>query len=49
MGMTKSKSSGSSMVVPSIFLIHLINSAQFLNATRAAMPSAIVILPFTNT
>ena len=31
--MTKSKSSASSIVVPSIFVIHLINDAQFLNAT----------------
>ena len=31
--MTKSKSSASSIVVPSIFVIHLMNSAQFLNTT----------------
>ena len=31
--MTKSKSSVSSIVVPSIFVIHLVNVALFLNAT----------------
>ena len=30
--MTKSKSSASSIVVSSIFVIHLVNGAQFLNA-----------------
>ena len=32
--MTKSKSSASSIAVPSIFVIHLVLVAQFLNATR---------------
>ena len=31
--MTKTKLSGSSIVVPSMFVIHLVNGAQFLNAT----------------
>ena len=31
--MAKSKSSASSIVVPSIFVIHLMNSAKILNAT----------------
>ena len=31
--MTKTKFSGSSIVVPSMFVIHLVNGAQFLNAT----------------
>ena len=31
--MTKSKFSASSIVVTSIFVIHLVNGAQFLNAT----------------
>ena len=31
--MAISKFSASSIVVPSIFLIHLVNGAQFLNAT----------------
>ena len=44
--MTKSKFSASSFVVPSIFVIHLINGAQFVNATRAAIFPVIVILPF---
>ena len=35
-GMTKSKSSASSVVIPSIFVIHLVNSAHFLNATYVA-------------
>ena len=45
--MIKSKSSASSIVVPSIFVIHLVNAAQFLNATGAAIFLAIVILPLT--
>ena len=43
-GITKSKSSGSS-IVPSLFWIHVINGAKFLNATQAAIFTAIVILP----
>ena len=35
--MTKSKSATSSFVVPSVFLIHLVNAAQFLNATRVGL------------
>ena len=31
--MTKSKSPASSIVVPSSFVIHLVNHAKFLNAT----------------
>ena len=34
--MTKSKSSASSIVVPSILVIPLVNGAQFLNATCVA-------------
>ena len=34
--MTKSKSSESSIVIPSIFVIHLMNGAQFSNATPVA-------------
>ena len=35
--MTKSKSSASSMLVSSIFLIHLMNATQFLNATLVGL------------
>ena len=35
--MTKSISSASSIVVPTIFVIHLVNGAQFLNATCVAL------------
>ena len=45
--MTKSKSSASSIVVPSIFVVHLVNGAQFLNATCVAGAALTVILPFT--
>ena len=31
--MTKYKSSASSVVVPSIFVVHLVHGPQFLNAT----------------
>ena len=44
--MTKSKSSASSIVVPSIFTIHLISGAQFLNDTCVAGAAVTVILPF---
>ena len=46
--MTKSKSLASSIVVPSIFVIYLVNGAHFLNATCVArLWLAIVILPLT--
>ena len=45
--MTKSKSSVSSIVVSSIFVIHLVNSAQFLNATCVAGAATTVILSLT--
>ena len=35
--MTKSKSSASSIVVPSIFVIHLVSCAQFLNELSLTM------------
>ena len=41
--MTKSKSSESSVVVPSIFVIHLVNGAQFLNDTCVAGAAVTVI------
>ena len=45
--MTKSKSSASSNVVPSIFVIHLVNGEQFLKPTGSAGAAAIVISLFT--
>ena len=45
--MTKSKSSASSIFVPSIFVIHLVNGAQFLNATCVLGVAATVTLPLT--
>ena len=45
--MTKSMSSASSIVVPSSFVMHFMNGAQLLVATRTAMISATVILPVT--
>ena len=45
--MTKSKSSASSIVVLSIFVIHLVNVAQFLNATCVTGAAVTVISPFT--
>ena len=45
--MTKSKSSASSIVVPSIFVIHLVNGAQFLKATSATLSLSIVISHLT--
>ena len=42
--MTKSKPS---IIVPSIFVMHLVNGAQFLNATCVAQAAVSVILPFT--
>ena len=40
--MTKSKSLGSSIVVPSIFVIHLVNGAQCLSNTCVAGAAATV-------
>ena len=45
--MTKSKSSASSAVVSSIFVVHLNNGAQFLNATCVAVAITTVISPLT--
>ena len=45
--MTKPKSSASSIVVLSIFVIHLVNGAQFLNTIFVARAAAIVISPVT--
>ena len=45
--MTKSKSSASPIVVPSIFVIHSINGAQFLNATCVTSCPIIVMLILT--
>ena len=45
--MTKSKLSASSTVVPSIFVLHLVNRAQFLNATCYAGAAATAISPVT--
>ena len=45
--MTKSKSSASSIVVPSIFVIHVVNGAQFLNATCIAGAAVTVVSPLT--
>ena len=45
--MTKSNSSASSIVVPSIFVIHIMKGAQFLNATSAPLSPVIVISPVT--
>ena len=45
--MTKSNSSALSIVVPSIFMIHLVNGAEFLNADCASGTAVTVILPFT--
>ena len=45
--MTKFKSSASSIVVSSTFVIHLVNGAQFLNATCVAGAAMTVISPLT--
>ena len=45
--MTKSKSSVLSIVVPSIFVIYLVNGAQFLNDTCVAGAAVTVILALT--
>ena len=45
--MTKSKSSASSIVVPSIFVIHLVNGEKFLNVICVAGAATTVISPVT--
>ena len=45
--MTKSKSSASSIVVSSVFVIHLVNGAQFLNANCVAGFALTVISSLT--
>ena len=45
--MTKSKFSASFIVVPSIFVIHLINSTQYFNVTCVTPATLIAISPFT--
>ena len=47
--LTKSKSLASSIVVSSIFVIHVMNGGQFLNATRAYIFPGIRILRLTRT
>ena len=47
--MTKSKFSASSIVVPLIFVIHLVNGAQFLNAVCLNWCPIMEILPLTKT
>ena len=48
MDMTISKSLASSIIFPSIFGIHLVNDAQFLNYTRVSEAAAVtVISPLT--
>ena len=42
---TKSKSSASSIAVPSTFAIHLLNGAHFLNTTCISPAAVIVISP----
>ena len=45
--MTKSKFLGSSIVVSSISVMHLVDGAQFLNATSVAkLQLSIIILPY---
>ena len=45
--MTKSNFSALSIVVPSIFVIHLVNGAEFLNDTYVSTASVTVISPLT--
>ena len=46
--MTKSKFSASSIVFSTILVIHLVNGAQFLNATCVTkLQPSVVISPFT--
>ena len=42
--MTKSKSSAPSTVLPSIFMIHLENGAQFLNAAAVGLLCVVVMI-----
>ena len=42
--MTESKSTASSIVVPSIFVIHLMNGPLFLNATGVGFLWAVVMI-----
>ena len=46
-GMTKSKSSSSSNVVLSIFVIHLVTGAQFLSATFVTAATVTLMSPLT--
>ena len=46
-GITKSKSSESYIVFPSIFVIHLVNGVQFLNATYVATAPVTAMSPLT--
>ena len=43
--MTKAKSSASSIVVPSIFVTHVVNGEQFLNATSVCEAAITVLSP----
>ena len=45
--MTKWKFSASSNVVPSMFMMYLVNGAQFLNTTCVSGAAVTVISPFT--
>ena len=45
--MTKSKSLASSIVVPSIFVIHLVNGAQLLHYTYVAVAAVTLMPPLT--
>ena len=45
--MTKSKSASSSIVIPSIFVIYVVNVIQFLNDTCVAVAVVTVISSFT--
>ena len=45
--MAKSKSLASSIIVSSIFVIHLVNGAQFLNAACVAGAAKTVISPLS--
>ena len=45
--MTKSKSSALSILIPSIFVMHVVNVAPFLNAICVAPAFVTVISPIT--
>ena len=45
--MNKCNYSASSSVIPSIFVIHLVNGAQFFGATLVTASLIIVMLPLT--